>query len=46
MADRLSPLDASFLFMEESTTAMHVGGLMTFDDTPDFDPDLFVAQIG
>ncbi len=46
MADRLSPLDASFLFMEESTTPMHVGGLMTFDDTPDFDPDRFVAQIG
>jgi diacylglycerol O-acyltransferase / wax synthase len=46
MADRLSPLDASFLFMEESTTPMHVGGLMTFDDTPDFDPDRFAAQIG
>ena len=46
MADRLSPLDASFLFMEESTTAMHVGGLMTFDATPGFDPDRFVAQIG
>ena len=46
MADRLSPLDASFLFVEESTTPMHVGGLMTFDDTPDFDPDRFVAQIG
>ena len=25
---------------------MHVGGLMTFDATPDFDPDRFVAQIG
>ena len=46
MADRLSPLDASFLFMEEPTTAMHVGGLMTFDDTPGFDADRFVAQIG
>lgn len=46
MADRLSPLDASFLFMEESTTAMHVGGLMTFDVTPDFDADRFTAQIG
>ena len=46
MADRLSSLDASFLFVEESTTPMHVGGLMTFDDTPDFDPDRFVAQIG
>ena len=46
MADRLSPLDASFLFMEEPTTAMHVGGLMTFEATPDFDPDRFVALIG
>jgi diacylglycerol O-acyltransferase / wax synthase len=46
MADRLSPLDASFLFMEESTTAMHVGGLMTFDNAAGFDPDRFVAQIG
>ena len=25
---------------------MHVGGLMTFDATPGFDPDRFVAQIG
>jgi len=46
MADRLSPLDASFLFVEESTTPMHVGGLMTFGDTPGFDADRFVAQIG
>jgi diacylglycerol O-acyltransferase len=46
MTDRLSPLDASFLFMEEPTTAMHVGGLMTFEATPGFDPDRFVALIG
>lgn len=46
MADRLSPLDASFLFMEEPTTAMHLGGLMTFDAPPGFDPDRFVALIG
>jgi len=46
MADRLSPLDASFLFVEESTTPMHVGGLMTFDNTPGFDADRFVVQIG
>ncbi|MDT7573684.1 MAG: diacylglycerol O-acyltransferase / wax synthase [Pseudonocardiales bacterium] len=46
MTDRLSPLDASFLFMEEPTTAMHVGGLMTFDATPGFDPDRFIALIG
>jgi diacylglycerol O-acyltransferase len=46
MTDRLSPLDASFLFMEEPTTAMHVGGVMTFDATPGFDPDRFIALIG
>jgi len=46
MADRLSPLDASFLFIEESTTGMHVGGLMTFEATPAFDADRFVALIG
>ena len=46
MTDRLSPLDASFLFMEEPTTAMHVGGLMTLDATPGFDPDRFMALIG
>lgn len=46
MADRLSPLDASFLFMEELTTAMHVGGLMTFDATAGFDPDAFRRMIG
>ncbi|MEO6205376.1 MAG: wax ester/triacylglycerol synthase family O-acyltransferase, partial [Mycobacteriales bacterium] len=31
MADRLSPLDVSFLYMESSTTAMHVGGVATFE---------------
>jgi diacylglycerol O-acyltransferase len=30
VADRLSPLDVSFLYMEESTTAMHVGGVAVF----------------
>jgi diacylglycerol O-acyltransferase len=46
--DRLSPLDASFLFMEEPTTAMHVGGVMTFRPPgPDpFDFDAFVDLIG
>ena len=28
MADRLSPLDVSFLYLEEATTAMHVGSVM------------------
>ncbi len=31
MADRLSPLDVSFLYMETPTTAMHVGGVATFE---------------
>jgi WS/DGAT/MGAT family acyltransferase len=46
--DRLSALDASFLFAESRTQPMHVGGVMTFappDDGP-FDPDAFVALIG
>jgi diacylglycerol O-acyltransferase len=30
MPDRLSPLDASFLYLEQSTTAMHVGSVMVF----------------
>lgn len=30
MADRLSALDVSFLYMEEATTAMHVGGCAIF----------------
>lgn len=31
MPDRLSPLDVSFLYMEESTTPMHVGGVAIFE---------------
>ena len=31
MADRLSPLDASFLYVEEPTTPMHVGSVAVFD---------------
>lgn len=30
MADRLSALDTSFLYLEETTTPMHVGGLAIF----------------
>jgi diacylglycerol O-acyltransferase len=30
MADRLSPLDVSFLYMEEANTPMHVGGVAIF----------------
>ncbi|HXV94331.1 MAG TPA: wax ester/triacylglycerol synthase family O-acyltransferase [Pseudonocardia sp.] len=48
MPDRLSPLDASFLFMEEPTTPMHVGGLMTFRPPGPgaFDTEAFVRLIG
>ncbi len=31
MPDRLSPLDVSFLYMEEQTTPMHVGGVAIFE---------------
>ncbi|TWP35114.1 WS/DGAT/MGAT family O-acyltransferase [Leekyejoonella antrihumi] len=31
MPDRLSSLDASFLYLEDSTTPMHVGSVMVFD---------------
>lgn len=34
MSDRLSALDASFLYLEESTTPMHVGSVMVFDPGP------------
>jgi diacylglycerol O-acyltransferase len=30
MPERLSPLDASFLYLEQPTTAMHVGSVMVF----------------
>jgi diacylglycerol O-acyltransferase / wax synthase len=48
LPDRLSPLDASFLFAEHRTAAMHVGAVMTFAPPPDgsFDPDAFTALIG
>jgi diacylglycerol O-acyltransferase / wax synthase len=48
VADRLSPLDASFLFAEHRTAAMHVGAVMTFappEDGP-FDADAFTELIG
>ncbi|HYH29838.1 MAG TPA: wax ester/triacylglycerol synthase family O-acyltransferase [Pseudonocardia sp.] len=48
MVDRLSPLDASFLFAEHRTVAMHVGAVMTFAPPEDgaFDADAFTALIG
>jgi WS/DGAT/MGAT family acyltransferase len=44
--DRLSPLDASFLYLEEQTTAMHVGSVSVFE-VPDegFDYEQLVALI-
>jgi len=48
VVDRLSPLDASFLFAEHRTAAMHVGAVMTFapPEHGPFDPDAFTALIG
>ncbi len=34
MSDRLSPLDVSFLYLEERTTPMHVGSVMVFRPGP------------
>ena len=31
MPERLTPLDASFLYLENPTAAMHVGSVMVFD---------------
>jgi WS/DGAT/MGAT family acyltransferase len=44
--DRLSPLDVSFLYFEEPTTPMHVGGVAVFQ-APDegFDHDRLVELI-
>lgn len=40
MSDRLTSLDASFLYLEESTTAMHVGSVMIFQPPAEgFDQD-------
>jgi diacylglycerol O-acyltransferase / wax synthase len=46
MPDRLSPLDVSFLYMEEPTTPMHVGGVAVFE-VPEsgFDYERLVALI-
>jgi diacylglycerol O-acyltransferase len=34
MVERLNPLDASFLYLEEAATPMHVGGLLVLDAPP------------
>ena len=44
--DRLTSLDASFLYLEESTTPMHVGSVMVFDPPEDgFDYDRLVQLV-
>ena len=46
MPDRLSALDASFLYLEEPTTPMHVGAVTVFQAPPDgFDLDRLTELI-
>lgn len=46
MPDRLSSLDASFLYLEEPTTAMHVGSVSTFQAPAEgFDYERLVALV-
>jgi len=45
MPDRLSPLDVSFLYLEEPTTPMHVGGLAIFEAGDGFDHETLVGLI-
>ncbi len=46
MSDRLSSLDASFLYLEDATTPMHVGSVMVFEPPDDgFDYDRLVQLI-
>ena len=46
MADRLSALDVSFLYLEETTTPMHVGGVAIFEEPEQgFDHDRLVQLI-
>jgi diacylglycerol O-acyltransferase len=47
VSDRLTSLDASFLYMEEATTPMHVGSVMIFQPPDEgFDYDGLVSLIG
>ena len=44
--ERLSPLDVSFLYLEEPTTAMHVGGVAVFQPPEDgFDYERLIGLI-
>ena len=46
MPDRLSPLDVSFLYLEEPTTPMHVGGVVLFQQPEGgFDYERLVSLI-
>jgi diacylglycerol O-acyltransferase len=46
MADRLSPLDVSFLYLESATTAMHVGSVAIFEPpAAGFDYDRLVGLL-
>lgn len=46
MSDRLTSLDASFLYLEQSTTPMHVGSVMVFQPPDEgFDYDRLVRLI-
>jgi WS/DGAT/MGAT family acyltransferase len=47
VAERLSPLDVSFLYLESATTPMHVGGVAVFEPPASgFDYELLVELIG
>src|SRR5919202_4924189 len=44
VADRLTPLDASFLHLEDEASHMHVGGVLIFDGEPPAYED-FLAHV-
>ena len=47
MADRLTSLDTSFLYMEDVSTVMHVGAVMVFDPPEHrIDHDRVLALVG
>jgi len=47
VTDRLSSLDVSFLYLEQPSTAMHVGSVMTFQLPPDgLDLDRLTRHVG
>ena len=47
VADRLSSLDASFLYLEQATTPLHVGSVMIFEPGPDgFSYELLLDLVG